>query len=78
MEIECDTAKTVRAERAVTSDIVSTIKKKYSLREAHHIGDVDTFLKEVTCLRSDIKSAKRKTEEAVRIINDEHTSHSFD
>ena len=32
----------------------------------------------MTCLRSAIKSAKSKTAEDVRTINDEHTSYSFD
>ena len=78
MEIECDTAKTVRAERAVTSAIVITIKEKKNFREAQHIEYADTVLTEVICLRSAIKSAKRTTAEAVLTINDEHTSCSFD
>ena len=32
----------------------------------------------MTCLQSDIKSVNRTTAEAVRTINDEHTSLSFD
>ena len=78
LEIEHDTAKTVCAERSVTSAIVSTIKKKQNLREAHHIEDSDTVLKEVTCLWSTIECAKRKTAEDVRTINDEHISRYFD
>ena len=78
MAIECDTAKTVRADRFVTSAIVSTIKKIKNLREAQHIGDADIVLKEVTCLQSAIKSEKRITAEAIFTINDEHTSCSFD
>ena len=78
MAIERDFAKTVCSERSVTSDIVIIIKKKQNLREAQHIEDDDTFLKEVTCLRSVIKSTKRTTSEAVRTIHDEHTSRSFD
>ena len=62
----------------MTPDIVSTIKEKQNLREDHHIEDSDTVLKELTCIRSDIKSAKRKTAESVRTINDEHTSRYFD
>ena len=77
LEIEHDTAKTVCAERSVTSAIVSTIKKKQNLREAHHIEDSDTVLKEVTCLWSTIECAKRKTAEDVRTINDEHISRYF-
>ena len=78
MEIEHDTAKTVCSERAVMSDIVSTIKKKQNLREAQHIEDAGTVLKEVTCLRSTIKSSKRTREETVHTINDEHTYRTFD
>ena len=69
---------TVRDERAVTSDIVITIKKKQNLREAQHIEDADIVIKEVTCIWSTIKSEKRKTAEAFRIINEEHTYRSFD
>ena len=45
LAIERDTAKTVRADRSVTSDIVITINKKQNLQEAHHIEDADTVLK---------------------------------
>ena len=62
----------------MTSDIVSIIKKIQNLQEAQHIEDTDTVLKELTCIRSDIKSAKRTTEEDIRTINYEHTSCSFD
>ena len=78
LEIERDTAKTVCSERAVTSAIMSTIKEKQNLQEAQHIEDSDIVLKEVTCLRSAIKSAKRTTAEAICTINYEHNSHSFD
>ena len=69
---------TVRDERAVTSAIVITIKKKQNLREAQHIEDADIVIKEVTCIWSTIKSEKSKTAEAFRIINEEHTYRSFD
>ena len=78
MEIERNTAKNVRAERSVTSAIVSTIKVKQNLWEAQHIEDSDTVLKEMTCVRSAIKSANITTEESVCTINDEHTSRFFD
>ena len=78
LNIEHDNAKNVRSYRHVKSAIVRTIKKKYNLREAQHNEDADTLLKEVTYLWSDIKSEKRTTAEAVRTINDEHTSRSFD
>ena len=45
LAIERDTAKTVRADRYVTSDIVITINKKQNLQEAQHIEDADTVLK---------------------------------
>ena len=45
LAIERDTAKTVRADRSVTSDIVITINKKQNLQEAQHIEDADTVLK---------------------------------
>ena len=72
MAIERDTAKTFRAETAVASAILSTIKEKQNLREAQHIEDADTVLKEVTYLQSVIKSTKRATAESVFTINDEH------
>ena len=78
LAIERDTTKTVRSERDVTPSIVSTIKKKQNLWEDQHIEDSDTVLKEVTCLRSAIKSSNITTVEAIRTINCEHTSRSFD
>ena len=62
----------------MTSDIVSIIKKIQNLQEAQHIEDTDTVLKEATCIRSAIKSAKSTILEAVRTINDKHTSCYFD
>ena len=53
-------------------------QEKQNLREAQHIEDADTVLKEVTCILYDIKSTKWAIAEAVRTINDEHTSCSFD
>ena len=70
LAIECDTAKIVHAEIDVTPDVVITIKEKQNLCEAQHVEDSYTVLKEVTCLRSSIKFAKKTTAEAVRTIND--------
>ena len=62
--------KIVCAKRAVTSATVITIKEKQNPREAQHIEDADTFLKEVTCIQYAIKYVTRTTLEAVCTIND--------